>query len=66
MTQLAYSIEDICKITGIGRTKIYEAMNSGRLKARKLDGRTVVLKEDLDSFLKNLEPYISQKSSIQN
>ena len=57
MTELSLSIEDACKITGIGRTKIYQAINSGKLKARKLGKRTIILKQDLEVFLDSLETY---------
>lgn len=51
------SIEDVRSLTGIGRTKIYQAINSGQLQARKFGKRTIVLKDDLDAFLANLEAY---------
>lgn len=54
--QLSLSIEEVIAATGFGRTKIYEAINSGALIARKFGKRTVILKEDLEAFLKNLQP----------
>lgn len=55
--KLSLSIEEVRQATGIGRTKIYEAINSGKLPARKFGKRTVVLKDDLDAFLDSLQPY---------
>ena len=55
--QLSFSIEEVRTATGIGRTKIYEAIGKGNLKARKFGKRTIVLKDDLDAFLANLEAY---------
>lgn len=57
MLQLALSINDTCKATGFGRTKIYEAIKSGRLKARKFDARTFILKSDLEQFLESFQPF---------
>lgn len=57
--QLSLSIEEVRAATGIGRTKLYEAISKGNLKARKFGKRTIVLKDDLDSFLANLEAYPS-------
>lgn len=57
MTQLSMSIEQVCAATGIGRTKIYQAINAGALKARKFGKRTIILQEDVSSFLKSLEAY---------
>jgi excisionase family DNA binding protein len=45
------SILEACRIAGIGRTKIYEAIAGRRLKARKLGKRTIVLRSDLQEFL---------------
>jgi hypothetical protein len=52
--RLAYSIDGVSDATDSGRTKIYEWINSGRLRAKKLDGRTIVLAEDLKTFLTSL------------
>ena len=41
-------------VSGIGRTKLYEAIASGELKARKFGARTIILRDDLVSFLKSL------------
>lgn len=55
--QLSLSIEEVCAATGIGRTKIYSAISSGALSAKKYGKRTIILKQDLVSFLANLETY---------
>ena len=40
--RLAYPIDDLADAIGIGRTKIYEEINAGRLRAKKLGSRTLV------------------------
>jgi excisionase family DNA binding protein len=45
------SISEACRIAGIGRTKIYEAIADGKLKARKYGKRTIILRGDLNGFL---------------
>jgi excisionase family DNA binding protein len=55
--QLSLSIEDVSNVTGIGRTKVYEAINQGLLPAKKYGKRTIILKQDLDNFLTNLSDY---------
>lgn len=61
--QLSLSIEEVIAATGIGRTKLYQIINSGLLKARKIGKRTVILKADLDQFLSDLESYPSPTNS---
>jgi excisionase family DNA binding protein len=48
------SVTEACRVAGIGRTKIYEAISDGHLKARKFGKRTLVLRSDLQKFLANL------------
>jgi excisionase family DNA binding protein len=50
----ALSIPQACAMAGIGRTKIYEAIAEGSLKARKCGKRTLVLRDDLREFLASL------------
>ena len=57
--QHALSIEETMSATGIGRTKLYELINAGELKAKKIGKRTIILKTDLDEFLVGLESYVS-------
>ena len=45
------SVAEACAIAGIGRTKIYEAIASGALKARKFGKRRIILRGDLHTFL---------------
>lgn len=58
--QASLSIEEARAAIGLGRTKIYQLINSGELKARKIGKRTVILKEDLEAFLSNLQPYATE------
>ena len=48
------SIAEAYAITGIRRTKMYEAITEGSLKARKCGKRTLVLRDDLRDFLASL------------
>jgi excisionase family DNA binding protein len=40
--QRAMSIRSFCEIYGVGRTTTYSEIQSGRLKARKVRGRTLI------------------------
>ena len=48
------SVLEACSIARIGRTKIYEAIATGSLKARKFGKRTIILRTDLQDFLSAL------------
>jgi Helix-turn-helix domain len=50
----AFRIPEVCQISGLGRTSIYAAIKSGELVARKWNRCTIVLGDDLATFLNNL------------
>lgn len=39
---LAYSVADACKVSSIGRTRLYQLIAEGRLEARKIGKRTLI------------------------
>lgn len=51
---LAHTIADATKISGLGRTTIYEAIGTGKLEARKAGNRTLIVAASLRSFLDTL------------
>jgi excisionase family DNA binding protein len=53
-TPLAYSIPEACASSRMGRTTLYEAIRAGELRAVKRGRRTLILVEDLKSWVTNL------------
>ncbi|HEX4407374.1 MAG TPA: helix-turn-helix domain-containing protein [Xanthobacteraceae bacterium] len=51
---LAYTIRQACSLAGIGRTTIYAEIKSGRLRARKIGRRTLILSDELMDYLRRL------------
>jgi len=39
---LAYSINEACRVSSLGRTNLYRFIREGKLEIRKLNGRTLV------------------------
>jgi len=52
--KFAYSIQELVQGLGIGRTKLYALLRQGRLKAIRIDKRTLVTAQDLDAFIDSL------------
>lgn len=48
---LAYSINDACRVSGLGRTTLYELIGRGEIKVRKVGARTLVPADSLRAFL---------------
>jgi excisionase family DNA binding protein len=61
---LAHTIAEASARSGIGRTTIYELINSGKLPARKRGRRTLILSDDLRRCLESLPP-ITVKPNTQ-
>lgn len=49
---LAFSIEDACEYSSLGRTSFYKHLKLGQLPARKVGRRTIVLRDELEQALK--------------
>lgn len=54
MEKLAYSIKDLIEIHPGGRTAIFAEIKGGRLVARKMGARTIILRSDYESYLESL------------
>jgi excisionase family DNA binding protein len=52
--KLAYSIAEVTKLTGVGRSFIYEEIKIGRLLVRKAGRRTLIFETDLRAWLASL------------
>jgi len=50
----AYSIPEVMCILGLCRDSVYKLIREGRLRARKIGRRTVVLETDIQAFLEEL------------
>ena len=52
--RLAHSISEVVKLTGVGRSVLYEQIGEGRLRIRKLGRRTLIFDADLKAWLESL------------
>ncbi len=50
----AVNVPEACRISGIGRSKLYELFQNGEIKPRKCGKRTLVLLSDLKAFVESL------------
>ena len=39
---LAYSISEACRVSSLGRTRVYQLIGEGRLEVRKIGKRTLI------------------------
>ena len=55
--QRAMSISQFCQDYDTGRTRAYEEIRSGRLRARKNGKRTIITEDDAEDWLQQLPVY---------
>ena len=41
---LAYSVSEACRMSSLGKTRLYQLISEGHLEARKIGRRTVIRK----------------------
>jgi excisionase family DNA binding protein len=63
--RLAHSINQVTKITGIGRSFLYEEINAGRLVVKKAGRRSLVFDADLKAWLESLPKLRSASSKLK-
>ena len=51
---LAFTIADASKVSGLGRTSIYELIGAGKLRAIKAGNRTLIPADALRAFIASL------------
>ena len=49
--KIAYSINEACDATSLGRTRIYELIKEGRLAARRIGNRTIIPTKSLEALI---------------
>ena len=59
--QRVYSIAEFVKFYGLGRTRVYQELSSGRLKAVRVGSRRLVRHDDAERWLASL-PETPQES----
>ena len=64
MDTLAYTIAEACTVTRTGKTALYEAINTGELRAVKRGRRTLVLPADLKEWIEKLPPSSASGNSV--
>lgn len=52
--RLAYSIPELCRLLGIGRSTLYIEHKAGRIRLRKVGKRTIGTHEDAIAYLNSL------------
>ena len=55
--KIAFSIKEAAKKANCCRDKIYSALNESQLRGHKFGRNTIILADDLETFLKSLPEY---------
>ena len=53
-TRLTVRVHEACRITGIGRSKLYELIQAGDIETIKVGAITLIPMESLNTFLRSM------------
>jgi excisionase family DNA binding protein len=53
MDEISFGLPEACRLLGLGRTTLYQAIKSGELRALKAGRRTLISRQDLEDYLKS-------------
>jgi excisionase family DNA binding protein len=54
LTKAAYTVKETENLLSVSHTTLYELLNKNRLRAIKLNSKTLILSTDIASFLSSL------------
>jgi len=57
MEKIAYKIPEAIQVAPVGKTRLYQALNSHALKAHKQGAHTIIMRDDLEAWLRSLPDY---------
>lgn len=63
--RLAYSLSDAHKALGISKSTLLTLIREGKLPAKKLGARTLILKQVLEDFVAGLEDHKPHSGSVK-
>jgi excisionase family DNA binding protein len=62
--KICYSIKDACIETSFSKDRLYRALRAGELTAKRVGGRTVILREELERWIAGSPEYKPRKIAI--
>ena len=62
LPKIGYSIREACQVSSLGRTTIYNHIASGRLRATRIGGRTIIPAASLHALITGAEPYAESQA----
>ena len=58
-----YRVREICELTGLSKSKVFQALREGKLEGRKLEGVLLIKAESVERYLRSAIPWKSAGST---
>ncbi len=61
--KLAYRVDEACAATGYGKSKMWELIRAGKVKAKKDGGITIIRRADLQAYIDGLPDALEARNN---
>lgn len=62
--KIALSVSEVTEVAPLGKTLVYDSIRSGRLKAKRLGRKTLVMVDDLRDFLEGSDDAVDSRDPL--
>ncbi len=62
---VSMSVDKAVEYTGVGRSTIYDMIKNNELPVVRVRGRTLLLREDLDAYLRGRRTFVGNEPQVE-
>lgn len=65
-SRLYYRVRELCDLTGLSKSKVFQLLRAGKLEGVKIDGTLLITAASIERFLESAVRWKPQRSQSQS